>query len=290
MGETSISARRRVTATLLKPRAWLLTFGSESSQCANEEIRLDLPEPVLALFEELPHPDYLLDARTLAPITMSRSHDCEIIFLPAGSATPFPMQKAAEGWISEDASGAGARQSVIEVSFQGARVLRAVRKIVIVGDQDWPARKGIAQFEWIYKQLCRLEEGIVSQWQTSEEDATFFYLSRAGRSFQQRAGVSAAQASAAKYWLIRAEALLDRSDLITPPIARRIFLELSLRTEIAARIKAAEKAVDATHLFYEQAFMRLSERREAGRSLSIEICILLAILAEVALYIWELWF
>lgn len=290
MGETSISTRRWVTVTSLKPRAWLLTFEAESSRCSNEEIRLDLPEPVLALFEELPDPDYLLHATTLAPITTSRSHDCEIIFLPAGSATPFPMQKAAESWISEDASGTGPRQSVIEISFQGARVLRAVRKIVIVGDQDWPARKGIAQFEWVYKQLSRLEDGMVSQWQTSEEDANFFYLNRAGRSFQQRAGVSAAKASAAKYWLIRAEALLDRSDLITPPIARRIFLELSLRTEIAARIKAAEKAVDAIHWFYEQAFMRLSEKREAGRSHSIEICILLAILAEVALYIRELWF
>lgn len=290
MGKTSINTRRRLTVPLLKPRAWLLTFRSESSQSTSEEIRLDLPEPVLALFEELPDPDYLLDARTLPPVTFPRSHDCEIIFLPAGSATPFPMQKAAEGWISEDASSTGARQSVTEISFQGARVLRAVGKIVIVGDQDWPARKGIAQFEWMYKQLCCLEECIVNQWQTSEEDATFFYLSRAGRSFQHRAGVSAAQTSAAKYWLIRAETLLDRSDLITPPIARRILLELCLRTEIAARIKAAEKAVDAIHLFYEQAFMRLSERREAGRSLLIEICILLAILAEVALYVGELWF
>ncbi len=290
MGETSIGTRRLVAVASLKPRAWLLTFRSGPSKNEGEEIRLDLPEPVLALFEELPNLDCLLDGGTLPSVTTPPSHDCEIIFLPAGSATPFPLQKAAEGWIAEDPSCAGARQSVIEVSFQGARVLRAVGKIVIVGDQDWPVRKGIAQFEWICKQLCRLEECIVNQWETSGEDATFFYLSRAGRSFQQRAGVTAAQTSAAKYWLIRAETLLDRSDLIAPPIARRVFLELCLRTEIAARMKAAERAVDAIHLLYEQAFMRLSEKREAGRSLLIEICILLAILAEVALYVWELWF
>jgi hypothetical protein len=266
----------------------LLTFEAGATEATSEDIRLDLPEPTLASFKEIAGPNWL---RESGSGEMERPADLdgwELVFLPAGATTPYATQKSAEAWVVEGTGGVDAGYSFVEIALQGVRVLRAERRIVVIGSEDRSIRKGVAQFELMNDQLRRLETRIAGWWKPIEDDIKSLYANRAMRLPGPRADV-VAEATLTRNWLIRAESVLDQPDLTSPPLARRVFLELSLRSEVAARLRMAERAVDSIVAFYEYALSQVAERQDARKSLTIEFGILIAILAEIGLQLWAMW-
>jgi len=278
-----------VTSHAQKPRAWLLTFKNATERVTDEDVWLDLPDPTLASFREIAGPDWLIpEIGNRHTVRRADSDGWEIVFLPAGSSTPYATQKSAEAWVGESRPGPDVGFSLIEIALQGVRILRAERRIVVIGSEDWSIRKGVAQFEWLNDQLRQLESRIFKRWKPIEDDVRSLYASHARPLSHPKVGEAATEATLARNWLVRAESVLDRPDLITPPLARRIFLELSLRSEMATRLRAAERAVENSVAFYEHAFSWVSERQYAHKSLVVEFGIFIAILLEIALQLWEL--
>jgi hypothetical protein len=266
-------------------RAWSLTFRADAREATDDDVRLDLPESILASFKEIANPERLIESGNGEARHHAGLDRWEIVFLPAGSATPYAVQKGAEAWVSEDRPRPDAN-SLVEISLQNVRVLRADHRVVVIGTEDRSIRKGLAQFEWLNDRLSQLEALIAERWRLIEDDVKSFYANRKSLS-NSKIGEFATEGTLARNWLVRAESILDRPDLVMPPLARRIFLELALRSEVTARIRAAERAIESTVAFYEYAFSHLHEKRDARKSLIIEFGILAAILLEVGLQLWR---
>lgn len=270
------------------PSAWSLSFlNPDADEPSDQGIlvcQMRYPAAALAHVERIP-------LKQRADLDLAGVLDrflLPIILLPAGSGTSFEMQQKADEWMSGPAID-GRVPSVCEVPLRGGRLRwRADRVLAVVGtDHVCDALAAIACFSWFSRQVAAMEEALDAEWPQLHADALFTGSKPPNRTDRDRLAERAVEMFQRRQRFMCLTISLEQPDCLQAAPARRIFLELANQEDMVSRLKLIDDAIEVAEDLYEHVNERVTERSYFLRGMVAETAILLAILADLAVSVWE---
>ncbi|MBI3710334.1 MAG: hypothetical protein HY246_22035 [Proteobacteria bacterium] len=264
------------------PRAWRIEFSAEAGHAA----------PPLATFRQPRVAFAHAQPREIAavlegPPVAGTGEAVELIILPAGSATPFDLQKRAEEWM---ASRAGEHGAPIEIFYRSERLLWRPGRALCFGTPEHSDEvlAAVAQFAFCEGELCRLERQMADAWPVLETDVPLTHgLHRRDLARQPHVNAMTRHAKGMRIAFVRLQTALETpaQDLAGP--ARRLFAELALQAAAVERLRALDDSIEVAEDIYELAGDRLSEFSYFAQEYRIEIVIVVVLLAELLVTSYE---
>lgn len=270
------------------PSAWSLTFLDQEKDAPPDQgilvCQIRYPIATMAHVERIPF-------RQTADLDIASFLDrfqLPVILLPAGSGTPFELQKKADEWMSGPAID-GSVPSICEVPLRGGRLRwRADRVLAVVGmDHVCEALAAIAYFSWFSQQVAAMEELLDAEWPQLHTDALFVGSTPPNRTDRDRLAYRAVEMFQRRQRFMCLTIGLEQPDCLQVGPARRIFLELTNQEDMASRLKLIDDAIEVAEDLYEHVNERVTERGYFLRGMVAETAILVAILADLAFSVWD---
>lgn len=211
------------------------------------------------------------------------------VFLPGGSAVPYDMQQKAAEWMAKPpVSGA---VPTVEAVIRSDRVLWRPGRAMLQGaaDRRDECLAGIVHFAFYEAELRKLENELDEDWPGLELDLKLTAEVRGDELSQwPRVNEMTRRAGARRIRHSSLERRLEKPSLSLPPPAQRIVSEFILQTETADRLKTADERIEVMEELYATANDRLSEFSYFRRELRAEIWVIVLLVAEVILMIYEI--
>ncbi len=202
------------------------------------------------------------------------------IFLPAGAATPYEVQRRAERWM---ASRPGEDGNTLEVQIRTEVLLWRRGRAVCFGSLQVTddVRTAVTRFSFCESELVRLEGQVRDSWATLDKDLELMKrLSTLKLKHQRHIDAMARMTITMRVAHVRLQTALETptSDLKGP--ARRLFLELALQAGTDHRLEMLDDAVDALDDFYLHMREQFSEFRNFLRDYRVSVLILVVLLVN----------
>lgn len=254
---------------------------------AGAEVLREFTDPYrrFAVVETMPLDDLPGPASTPEP-----QDEFHFLFLPGGSAESFDWQKKAEQWMTRPPAADAA--PTVEILLRSDRVLWRPGRSLMIGAPERMTETLLAltDFSFYEGELRRLEEAIEADLDTAMRDAPLTTAAVTPRSLDALAHVSelATRMTLLRIRYARLERPLEKASVTLPGSGRRLVGELLMQTELADRLKAVDHRLEVYSDLYELANDRLSEYRYFRKEAVIEAWIVVILVAEVLLMIWEI--
>ena len=206
--------------------------------------------------------------------------------LVPGIETPFEVQKEFETWVAQG----DAEAPYLDVTGRNARLIwRGRRCLAYAAPQAAEdCLAAAAVFSHLYSTLSAQEARVERAWPSMMDDAALTHdISRGDLREQGRVNDMTRQFQTARILVSRMDIALQRFEPTMSPAAKRLFGELALQADLASRIRLLDDAVEVGEDLYERANDRLIEHRNYLVEIWIEAAILLAILAELAVLVFD---
>ena len=212
------------------------------------------------------------------------------LFLPGGSAVPYDLQKRGEEWMSPPDRPDAA--PTVEIVMRSDRILWRPGRSLMQGAPDRmdEVLLALADFSFYELELRRLEDEISADRETVEKDAplTTADMTSGSLASLRHAADMASNMTRRRLRFARLEPRIEHPSATLPPAARRLGSELLTQTEVLDRIEAVDDRLEVYEDLYELANDRLSEYRYWRSEALLEIGIVVILLVEVVLIIWEI--
>ncbi|RWL81373.1 MAG: hypothetical protein EOR67_30050 [Mesorhizobium sp.] len=208
------------------------------------------------------------------------------VHLLPGIETPSDIQKQFEAWVAQG----DAEAPYLDVSGRSVRLVwKGHRCLAYTGSQGADDCIAAAvMFSHLHGTLLAEETRLELAWQAMTDDAALTHdVRRVALREQGRVNGMTRQFQTARIAVSRMDIALQRPELTMSPAARRLFSELALQADLASRIRLLDDAVEVGEDLYERANDRLIEHRNYLVEVWIETAILLAILAELAVLLFD---
>ena len=224
----------------------------------------------------------------LPPIGTQTIDRFDVLFIPAGSATPFEQQKEAEAWMAKGDDALA--EPTIELLLRSDRILwRPGRALVQgAGDRFGELLAGLVDFAFHEGELRKLEQELDRDWPIYEADIRLTH-SVGDAELQSRGHVDMMTHASTRRRMIfaRLERPLEKASITLPGAARRLVSELMVQAEVLERMKSVDDRIEVYEDLYELANDRLCEYLYFSTELRIERWIVIVLFAELILTLWE---
>ena len=238
----------------------------------------------------LQHPAPLkLERRRATDVPPSPDTDEMLTFvqLAPGIETPFEVQKEFETWVAQG----DAEAPYLDVTGRYARLVWRGRRCLAYATPQAAedCLVAAAMFSHLHSTLSAEERRLERAWPSLMNDAALTHDVRLAASVREQGRVNdmTRQFQTARILVSRMDIALQRPEPATPPAVKRLFSELALQADLASRIRLLDDAVEVGEDLYERANDRLIEHRNYLVEIWIEAAILLAILAELAVLVFD---
>lgn len=209
------------------------------------------------------------------------------VFLPAGSATPYEVQRDAEAW----ALVGGSNSLHLDLLFRSDRVIWSAQRVLVIGAVDRLAevKAAVELFTRAESELRAIEQAAGETLRSAEGDVTLTHALKAGDLRQQRrVGALTESAHLTRIRLTRLETLLVQPGHALPGAARRMLAEMTQQAEFADRMRAVDEQIEVAQDIYDTVNDRLTEFSHFLREYRVEILIVVILALEAALVIWDM--
>jgi hypothetical protein len=212
------------------------------------------------------------------------------LFIPAGSATPYDWQQRAAQWMAKPSSATA--EPTLEVVMRSDRVLWRPGRGMVQGAPDRVEENLLAlvDFAFYEGELRKLEREIEADWSLAQADIELTHQV-ATRQLRRSAHVNemTQRTTRRRMRVARLERHLEKASIALPGSARRLVSELLTQAEIVDRLKAVDNRLEVYEDLYELANDRLSEYRYYRGEFRLEVWIILILMIEVVLMLWEIY-
>lgn len=211
-------------------------------------------------------------------------NELHVIHLPPG--TPEPQVQSAHRWLS----GSDSAPVVRAQSAEGALFFRPGRAIIAgSAEQLDEALAAITDFAFYEGQLRKLEAEVARDWPEVEADLPHVSKLDDG---SKKLWPALYRKLAHQHWLGMAATRIDhRVALITedrPPQLAKLLARLRVRARLPTRLEQLHSHLEVRDGIYDQIGYRLSDHRQLRASLVIEVVIVVLLLMEVGISLFNL--
>jgi hypothetical protein len=213
-----------------------------------------------------------------------------LLLVPSGAASPFEFQRQAEAWIRETGPAIG--EPIVDLQLRSERILWRPGDAVVIGgverfDEILP---GLIQFAFYEGELRKLEHEIDADWPAAEADIPLTHsVDRGALVRREHVDTMTRQAALRRIRFARLAPCLQKPSPALSGSARRLAGELAAQAEVAERLGHVDDRLEVFEDLYELANDRLSEFSYFSREFSLELWIVLLLLAELIVMIADLW-
>lgn len=212
-----------------------------------------------------------------------------VIFANAGLQTGHAWRQRLEAWM---AAGEDERQPTLEAPSFGERVLWRPGRALVIGNPERCREllEGLAVFAWHEGHLCRLEGETAAAWEPAQADVELTQLPRrAALRRQEHVNRQVRRTTLWRMAYARLESHLEKPPLQLNGAVRRLYNELAMQAEVHDRLATLDDRIEVLQDLYELAADRLGEYRYFRGELRVEWLIVVILLLEAGLSLWELW-
>jgi hypothetical protein len=271
--------------------------GSEASQARKFRFVAELPadEQVADIFV---HPDrrYAI-AEQMAVVELleapqgSNPNDDELLLiLLRTSAGNLEMQRHAEAWVHGSAP--TAIPTNIELQLRSERILWRPGYAVLIGSAERCEEilPGLVRFAFFEGELRKLERELDGEWQTAQSDVDLTHgVDRCHLLRRRHVDAMTSKTALRRIRFARLVPCLHKPSPTLAGSARRVAGELALQAEVLERLGHVDDRLEVFEDLYELANDRLNEFSYFSREFSLELWIVLLLLAELIVMIADLW-
>jgi hypothetical protein len=218
----------------------------------------------------------------------ANADDFTFVFVPAGEATPYDVQKQVESWM---ASRPGESAGPIEIHFRSERLIWRHRRAVCFGDPRAldEILVGVSHFSFCEGELSRIEQKVEEIWPTLQQD-TYLTDSLTARDLKNRPHVGTMSRTAVAMLVdyARIESALETPAAELSGMSRRLFAELAVQANAVDRLRLLDDQVKVIDDFYRLAYERLFDLRSYLSEVRGSTLIVIVLIVELLLTIYGL--
>ena len=210
------------------------------------------------------------------------------VFLPSGVATPYEVRKHAEDWIAK--AHAGENREAISLALLGDQLTWRPGRSMIVGD---PVRMpeifpGVLQFSFYEGELRRLEREVDDYLCKAESDIPLTHeVDDEAVARWPHVNTMTKMVTLLRFHYVRLESRLEKASPALAGPTRRMISELIVQAELADRLAVVDERLEVLQDLYESANDRISEYSYFKREYRLEVWIIIVLLLEVMVMIWD---
>jgi hypothetical protein len=266
----------------VEARAWRIVYASQAVAGKKPLTVIRSPRAALAYAEPI-DPTAGLGNRVRPG---AGGDDFTFVFVPAGQATPYEVQKEVEGWMSNRPGEAG---GALEIQFRSERLIWRRHRAVCFGvpqalDEVFAA---VGHFTFCERELSRLEQKVEETWPMVEDDS---YLADdiSAREVKSRThvGTMMRTVTAMRIDYVRIQTVLESPAAELTGLSRRLFAELAVQANVVDRLRLLDDSVEVIQDFYRLAHERLLELRSYFSEVRGNTLIVIVLLVELLITIY----
>jgi hypothetical protein len=230
----------------------------------------------------------ILPSERLPAVGQESPDRFDVLFIPAGAATPYADQQRAEAWAAKPDDPAA--EPTIELVMRSDRILWRAGRALVQGAPERFAEllAGLVDFAFHEGELRALERQIDAAWPDYEADIPLTHaVGDADLARQPHVDAMTVDATRRRMAFARLERRLEKASIALPGGARRLVSELHVQAEILERMKSVDDRLEVFEDLYELANDRLCEYRYFRSEYRLEAWILLVLAVELVLVAWE---
>jgi hypothetical protein len=266
----------------LQAQAWRIVYASEPLPGQTLLTAIRRPRAAWAYAQPI---EAVLSGRAG---TAAKADDFTFVFVPAGEATPFEVQKQVESWM---ASRPGESGGPIEIQFRSERLIWRHRRAVCFGDPRAldEILVGVTHFSFCEGELGRIEQKVEEIWPTLQQD-NFLADSLTARDLKNRPHVGTMSRTAVAMLVdyARIESALETPAAELSGLSRRLFAELAVQANAADRLRLLDDQVKVIDDFYRLTYERLFDLRAYLSEVRGSTLIVIVLVVELLLTIYGL--
>ncbi len=241
------------------------------------------PETYYAVTEPI-SPENLL----LRETPIDSLNEFYFLFLQSGSAVPFEWQKQAEQWLSGASS--GPNRTYIELNWRGDRILWKPGQAMVQGSVDRlnELLAAIIDFTFHETGVRKLEKQVQEDLAIAYGDVPLTHaVTVSDLRRQPQVNKMTYRATVGRMQFVQLESNLGHGAIHLSGQAKRVASELALLAEVFPRLEILDDQLECLQDLYELANDRLTEFKYFRNETLIEWGVIVLLLLEVVLMIWE---
>lgn len=254
-------------------KAWDIVFTTDPAASATLLASVKIPFHVQALATPVPVEDML--AATAGPGDRFR-----LLVIPVSAQIPAEFSRQVEDW-----PGLAPRSSgVVRASLRATRIVTTSARAAVFAapDQIEDATDAVLRFACVFQAVLKLE---------ADMDAALLAMAQAhsgsASGLAQKSKNQANASTMAKISLVGLQKAIEQFDPGISVQSRRLFSELSDTARLSDRLESLEEPVHAVYDYYDMSNWRKDDGRHFNVTLVIELLILLALIGELVVMLWQ---